>query len=152
MCHLELSGYKPSGGISGSYLSYMSFFTGVNWRRNGKGHGSLATYSYHSLVPSESLGRDAQFPLHRNFSVSDQVIPSFWWADTWYPVVFHLLVHFFSSGSQQSLLLQETWFPSTFTAYAQYSSVAHNSTQHLYPCLGSLVSIPLSLFLSGNWI
>ena len=120
MCHFELSGYMLSGGVAGSYLSYVSFFTSVNWRRNGKGHGSLSTYSYHLLVPSESLQAWCRISIAQEFlsqwsGNTKLLMGSPHHTDTWYPVVFHLLMCFFSNGSQQSSLLQETWFPSTFT-------------------------------------
>ena len=94
-------------------------------------------------------GPDAQFPLHRNFSLSwsgntQLLMGSPHHTDSRYPVVIHLLMCFFSNGSHQSLLLQKTWFPSIFTVCAQCPSVASNSIQHLYPCLVSLASVPLN--------
>lgn len=99
---------------------------------------------------------DAQFPLHRNFSLSDQVIPSFWWAALITQILGIPLSFIYSCASFQTavsshLCCRRHGFP-PHSQSAQCSSVACSSTQHLYPCLVSLVSIPLNLVLNGSWI
>ena len=100
-------------------------------------------------------GPDAEFPLHRNFSLSDQVIPSFWWAALITQILGIPLSFIYSCASFQTavsshLCCRRHGFP-PHSQSAQCSSVAYSSTQHLYPCLVSLVSSMNTIESSPEW-